>query len=132
MTEAKANKIFKTKYPDGEICRPNSTSAGYKYWVVFNKGGKVYYYSETSYASLLRRLGFNVVYKHDVTTAEEWVDKYTKRLNDLNNGIKPAFFNIFGTKSDEEAMADEIAETERQLNDWKETLRYYNEECIVD
>lgn len=136
MTEKKANEIFRSKYPNGEICRRNSTSAGNKYWVVFDKSianHKVYHYSETSYAGLLNRLGFKIVYKHDVETAKYYVKQYQKELDDLNNGIKPPFFNCFGIFSDEkEAMEDEIQSTTKQLNEWKETLRYYTEDCIID
>lgn len=132
MTEKKANEIFRSKYPEGEICRKNSTSAGSKYWVTFNKGGKVYYYSSTSYSELLGRFGFKVIYKHDVETAKKYIEKYEKDLNDLLNGVKPPFFNAFGLKSDEEAMADEIAYAKEQVKTWKETLRYYTEDCIID
>ena len=57
MTEKKANELFRTKYPNGEICRPNSTSAGYKYWVIFDKNiGRVYYYTASNYSNLLGKL----------------------------------------------------------------------------
>ena len=70
MTEERANEIFKTKYPEGEIRRKYSTSAGNKYWVTFNPNGRVYSYSATSYAELLRKFEFNVIYKHDLRNAE--------------------------------------------------------------
>lgn len=60
MTEKKANEYFRTKYPNGEICRPNSTSAGYKYWVIFDttvEPCKPYYYTAANYHNLLGRLG---------------------------------------------------------------------------
>lgn len=60
MTEKKANELFKTKYPNGYIKRPNSTSAGYKYWVVFDdtlENVKPYSYTATNYSNLLGRLG---------------------------------------------------------------------------
>ena len=47
MTESRANEIFRSKYPEGEICRKHSTSAESKYWVTFEPNGKVYYYSCT-------------------------------------------------------------------------------------
>lgn len=59
MTEKKANEYFRTKYPNGEICRPNSTSAGYKYWVVFDttiQPHKGYYYTAANYGNLLGKL----------------------------------------------------------------------------
>ena len=42
MTEQKANQIFKTKYPEGEIVRRNNSSAGNKFWVTFKPEGRVY------------------------------------------------------------------------------------------
>lgn len=57
MTEKKANEHFRTKYPNGEIRRPNSTSSGYKYWVIFDKNNpKVYSYSAPNYSALLGKL----------------------------------------------------------------------------
>ena len=106
MTELKALKIFRSKYPEGEICRKNSTSAGNKYWVTFKPNGKVYYYSCTSYAELLNRFGFNVIYKHDLVSAEETLKKYEKQLS------------LSKLDGDERAKAEKdnrIAELEEQL-----------------
>lgn len=132
MTEARANEIFRTKYPEGEICRKHSTSAENKYWVTFKPEGKVYYYSGTSYQQVLGKLGFPIAYKHNIETAKNCVARHTKQLEDLHNGIKPAFFNIFGDKTDEEAMAYEITETEKQLAYWKEELRHLTEDCFTE
>ena len=132
MTESRANEIFRTKYPEGEICRKNSTSAGNKYWVTFNPNGKVYYYSGTSYQQVLGKLGFKIAYQSNIDTAKAAVERYEKKLIDLKNGIKPAFFNCFNLMSDEEAMVCEIAETEKSLAEWKEQLRHLTEDCIVD
>jgi hypothetical protein len=56
MTEKKANEYFKTKYPNGYIKRPHSTSAENRYWVVFDdtkENVKPYYYSAANYSNLL-------------------------------------------------------------------------------
>lgn len=124
MTEARANEIFKTKYPNGSILRKNSTSAGNKYWVVFDENSKAYFYSATSYAELLRRLKFNVIYKHDLNNAEANVERYTKQLEDLNNGIKPGLLLI--------PIEDYIESVKESLADAQKTLQYYQNECIVD
>lgn len=60
MTEKKANEYFKTKYPNGYIKRPNSTAAGYKFWVVFDDTKelvKAYSYTASNYSNLLGKLG---------------------------------------------------------------------------
>ena len=60
MTEKKANEYFRTKYPNGRICRRKSTSAENKYWVVFDETlelVKPYYYQASNYSNLLGRLG---------------------------------------------------------------------------
>ena len=67
MTEKKANEIFRTQYPNGEIRRPHSTSAEWKYWVIFDKNNpRVYYYSATNYSNLLGKL--------KIRGFEDWVD----------------------------------------------------------
>ena len=132
MTEAKANEIFRTKYPEGEIVRKYASSAGYQYFVVFNSRGKVYYYSATSYAELLRRFGFNVVYRHDIKTVEYYIEKYTKELEDLYDGVVPVGYSLCSIKSDEELIEDAIITAEKELDYWNKKLKYYLEECIID
>ena len=131
MTELRALKIFRSKYPEGEICRKNSTSAGNKYWVTFKPNGKVYYYSCASYAELLNRFGFNVIYKHDLVSAEETLKKYEKQLEDAKNGkFQPfTFAFIERTKESEEA---EIEFLQNQVNKYNELIRHYTEDCIID
>lgn len=132
MTEARANEIFKTKYPNGSILRKNSTSAGNKYWVVFDEHSKVYYYSATSYTELLRRLKFNVIYKHNLRTAEANVKYYQNRLDKLSKGefeedeFDFDFDLLFSYK-------EQILEsTKENLADAIKILKYYQNECIVD
>lgn len=83
MTEQRANEIFRTKYPNGEIGRPNSTSVGSKYWVIFdnsNGEGKVYGYAASSYVALLQRLGFKICYRADIQVAYTELDRMEKEL----------------------------------------------------
>ena len=131
MTEARANEIFKTVYPNGEIIRKYASSAGYKYWVNFGTN-KSYYYTATSYAELLRRLKFKVAYKHDIEHAQEALERYTNDLNKLLNGVKPPFFNIFGDKTDEEAMEYEISEARKKVEEFTEVLREYKEDYYIE
>lgn len=131
MTEKKANEIFRTKYPEGEICRKHSTSAEWKYWVTFKPNGKVYYYSCSSYAELLNRFGFKVVYKHDIKSAEETLNSYEKQLEDAKNGKFSVFAFAF-IERNEETEKQEIENLQKQVNEYKELLRYYNEDCIID
>ena len=131
MTEARANEIFRTKYPEGEICRKNTTSAGNKFWVIFNPNGKVYYYSCTSYAELLNRFGFKVVYKHDLVSAQETLKRYEKQLEDAKNGKFPPFAFAFIERNPETEKA-EIEDLQKQVNEYKEVIRHYTEDCIID
>jgi hypothetical protein len=116
MTEARANEIFRTKYPTGEIVRKNASSAGYRYYVVFKEGGRVYYYDRPSYAQLLNSLGFKVAYKHDITTAQNAL----KRAQDeLARGYEKSFHLFLsdeGRVQWEQATRAQIAECEDYLH----------------
>ncbi len=126
MTEARANEIFRTKYPNGSILRKHSTSAGNKYWVVFDENSKAYYYSATSYAELLRRFEFNVIYKHDLKNAEANVERYQNKLDKISKGEFDSFDLLFCTKE------QVLESTKESLADAQKTLQYYQNECIVD
>lgn len=131
MTEKKANEIFRTKYPEGEIVRRNNSSAGNKFWVTFTPNGKVYYYACSTYSELLGRFGFKVVYKHDIENAEEALKRYEKQLEDAKNGKFQPFAFAFIERNEETEKA-EIEDLQNKVNEWKETLRYFKEDCIID
>jgi hypothetical protein len=78
MTIEQVNKIFKTKYPEGEVVQKGKMGGASKSStsVIFSKGGKVYSYNVDNYVSLLKRLGFNVIYRHTV-------DSYKDRIVDI-------------------------------------------------
>ena len=124
MTEARANEIFRTKYPNGSILRKNSTSAGNKYCVVFDENSKVYFYSATSYVELLRRLKFNVIYKHNLNNADENVKRCQDRLDKISKGEFEDEFDF-----DKEYI---IECAKKNLADAVKTLEYYQNECIID
>ena len=131
MTEKRANEIFRTKYPEGEIVRRNNSSAGNKFWVTFKPQGKVYYYACSTYAELLNRFGFEIVYKHDIESAKLTLEKYEQQLKDAKNGkfLPFTFAFIERTKESEEA---EIEYLQNQVNEYKEMIKHYTEDCIID
>lgn len=131
MTEKKANEIFRTKYPEGEIVRRNNSSAGNKFWVTFKPNGKVYYYACSTYAELLGRFGFKVVYKHNIKNAEDQLSRYEKQLEDARNGKFQPFTFAF-IERNAETEENEIRFLESQVNEWKEILRHFKEDCIID
>lgn len=131
MTEKRANEIFRTKYPEGEIVRKNASSAGWKYFVVFKHGGKVYEYGCTSYQQLLGRFGFKIAYKHDIENAKKQVIKYEKELENAKNGIFEPYKFLF-TERTKEAEEEEIKSIQKEVDEWKEEVRFLTEDCIID
>ena len=131
MTEARANEIFRTKYPEGKITRKNASSAGWKYFVTFKPNGKAYYYGCTSYAELLNRLGFEVVYKHNIESAKATLERYEKELNEAKAGKFSKFAFIF-TGQTPETEKYYINDLQAQVDEYKELVRHYTEDCIVD
>ena len=131
MTEARANEIFRTKYSEGEIVRRNNSSAGNKFWVTFKPQGKVYYYACSTYAELLGRFGFEIAYKHDIKNAEETLKKYEEQLEDAKNGKFDPFAFVF-TERNKESEEAEINDLQKQVDEYKERIRHYKEDCIID
>lgn len=81
MTEARCNEIFRTKYPEGKIFKRPTTGDNYSGYVVFfKKNGKGYDYYATSYAGILGRLGFNVLYKSDVELIDEQIAEKKEQI----------------------------------------------------
>ena len=131
MTEKRANEIFRTKYPEGEIVRRNNSSAGNKFWVTFKPEGKVYYYACSTYQELLSRFGFKIAYKHDVEAVKDQIKRNEQKLNDVLNGN----FDVFDF-----AFCERNEETEKEIIDFykdelaksKDQLDYMLNKCIVD
>lgn len=89
MTEKRANEILHTKYPNGRIFRRNSmggvtTSA---IAVEFNEYGKVYSYQAKSYQEVLDKLGFCILYKHNVEALNIEKHKLEQEINE--GGYEP-------------------------------------------
>lgn len=125
MTETRANEIFRTKYPTGTIVRKYASSAGYKYFVVFKEGGKVYYYDRPSYAQLLNSLGFNVAYEHDIRTAQASLERAKA---ELDAGYEKSF-HLF--RSEEGRVLWE-KETREQIAECEEYLHKLQTEFIIE
>ena len=131
MTEKRANEIFKTKYPEGEIVRRNNSSTGNKFWVTFKPEGKVYYYACSTYQELLSRFGFKIVYKHDIEIIKGFIDLYEEKLANVLEGNFDVFDFIFCERT-EETEKQVIADIKEQLENNKKQLNYMLNECIVD
>ena len=131
MTEKRANEIFRTKYPEGEIVRRNNSSAGNKFWVTFKPEGKVYYYACATYQELLSRFGFKVAYKHDIDTIKERISYYEGKLADALEG-KFSVFDFAFCERNAQTEQQVISEYKEQLENCKKQLDHYLNECIVD
>ena len=84
-----------------------------------------------TYVELLRRFGFDVVYSHDVAAAKSSLRHYEKQLEEAKNGIFQPFTFAFIERNKESEEA-EIEFLQNQVNEYKERLRYYQEDCIIE
>lgn len=131
MTEKRANEIFRTKYPEGEIIRRHNSSAENKFWVTFKPNGKVYYYACSTYQELLSRFGFKIAYKHDIETVKGLVDLYEEKLANALEGKFDPFTFVF-IERNEETEKQVIADIKEQLENHKQQLNHMLNECIID
>ena len=101
MTIAEANKIFRTKYLDGEIVQRGCMGGACKsaVCVTYKTHGKVYYYNAQSYVELLNRLGFNVLYERDVLSMKKEIQRLEKIISD--GGTKNIFTKGFQLLTEE-------------------------------
>ena len=126
MTEKRANEIFRTKYPEGEIVRRNNSSAGNKFWVTFKPNGKVYYYACSTYQELLSRFGFKIAYKHDIETVKGMIDMYDQKILDVENG--KVGLSLFK----EDTLENQKKFYEEQKQEYQKRLDHMLNECIID
>lgn len=131
MTEKRANEIFRTKYPEGEIIRRHASSADNKFWVTFKPEGKVYYYACSTYQELLSRFGFKIAYKHDVETLKDIIAGYEKKLEDAING-KFSVFDFAFCERNEESEKQIIEYYKEQIDNNQKQLDHMLNECIID
>lgn len=81
MNIQELNSIFQSKYPEGSIIQRGKLNGNKsKTAVTFTSNGKVYEYSNKSYADLLTQLGFKVIYKKDA-------ERIQQRINELEAEI---------------------------------------------
>ena len=93
MTEARANEILKTKYPEATITKGQyyGGSCSGRIVVVFQPGGKAYqYHGCSTYQQILERLGFNILYKHNVKAYEDRIAKLEAEI--AAGGYERIFF----------------------------------------
>lgn len=113
MTEKQANEILRTKYPEATIFKRNSMggTSSSALAVIFKAGGKVYDYQASSYQQVLEKLGFNILYKHNVDNMLDKINDLKKKIDD--GGYK-YIFSIGGN--------DFHTYTEKELSNMKKEI----------
>ena len=118
MTEKRANEILRTKYPEAEIVKNMGGVATSRISVIFTPGGKVYSYLASSYQQVLEKLGFEILYKHNVLN---YKNEITRLKKEIEAGGHEDIFQISGEDfykyTDEEInqMKNEITRIENIL-----------------
>lgn len=118
MTEKRANEILRTKYPEAEIVKNMGGVATSRISVIFTPGGKVYSYLASSYQQVLEKLGFEILYKHNVLN---YKNEITRLKKEIEAGGYEDIFQISGEDfykyTDEEInrMKNEITRIENIL-----------------
>lgn len=112
MTEKQANEILRTKYPEATIFRRNSMggTSSSALAVTFYPNGKVYDYQASSYQQVLEKLGFNILYKHNVKNMMDRIEKLQKKISDGGEDTLHLFGEKYHTFTADElsSMQDEI------------------------
>lgn len=118
MTEKRANEILRTKYPEAGIVKNMGGVATSRISVIFTPGGKVYSYLASSYQQVLEKLGFEILYKHNVLN---YKNEITRLKKEIEAGGYEDIFQISGEDfykyTDEEInqMKNEITRIENIL-----------------
>ncbi len=98
MELKQVNKIFKTKYQNGEIYAKekdyskNKTSIQVIFDITKPKI-KVYHYNVINYVELLQKLGFNIIYKKDIEAIQKDINRLQNEIE--NKGYYDDIFNCF-------------------------------------
>lgn len=120
MTEKRANEILRTKYPEATIFRRNSMggTSSSRLAVTFKEGGKVYDYYASSYQEVLGKLGFNILYKHNVNTINKMIADLESQVE---AGGEKNLFHLFDKRDwipfTEEELESKRKEIERLKNE---------------
>ena len=111
MTFKKFEEIFRTKYPNGDVCmhgKGGGTEKNGKVFVAFEPCGKVYMYYG-AYEDVLCKMGFKVISKERLAEAKIRLETYEKRHG------KPDFFGgVMDYSQDIEELEKRIAEYETE------------------
>lgn len=122
MTEKRANEILRTKYPEAELVKGQyfGGSCSGRVCVVFHPGGKVYDYRGCStYQQILGRLGFTILYKHDVANMKRRIDVLNKKISD---GGEENTLHLFDKRKWIPFTADEMDNMKREVAELEDTL----------
>lgn len=114
MTEKRANEIIRTKYTDATIFKRNSfggTNTTHLA-VVFSPNGKVYDYYGLSYQQVLAKLGFKILYKHNVESMNRRIAELEKQIADRGEENR---FHLFDKRDFIPYTDEEVNEREREL-----------------
>lgn len=119
MTEKRANEILRTKYPEAEIVKNMGGVANGRIAVIYQPGGKVYAYQASSYQQVLAKLGFKILYKHNVDNMKEEI----KRLEtEIEAGGYENMFVLPGEDEWYTYTEEEIAQMRSEIDRIKNEL----------
>ena len=122
MTEKQANKIFRTKYPEGRIYNGKSYggASSSEMVVVFKQGGKSYNYQATTYQQILERFGFTILYKHNVENYRAELTKLKEMIS--KNGYVDTLAKLLGLDPWHELTKPEKIETQAKIDQIEQIL----------
>lgn len=80
MTEKRANEILRTKYPEATIYKNMGGVAKGRIAVTYGPNSKVYGYTASSYQMVLEKLGFKILYKHNVLAMKAEIERLNKEI----------------------------------------------------
>ena len=117
MTEQRANEILRTKYPEARLTsgRRYGNATTSQMVVVFKPNGKVYKYYATTYAQVLEKLGFTILYKHSVEAYKSEIARLEGLIND--GGYTDKWFHLDIRYTDAE-----LAEMQAKVDEYKRIL----------
>lgn len=122
MTEKRANEILRTKYPKARIYNGKrfggATSS--EMVVVFDEGGKCYNYSASSYQQVLEKLGFKILYKHNVESMNRRIAELEKQIADRGEENR---FHLFDKRDFIPYADDEVKARERELESIRKEIK---------
>ena len=118
MNIQELNVIFQSKYPEGLVTqRGKFGDKVSSVAVIYNSNGKVYEYSYKSYADLLVKLGFPVIYKKQLTGIQ-------KRISELKAEIEAGGYEDIFSEEFIPYTVVEINNLKHELEHQKTKLNY--------